>query len=205
MNKLPLVILAIVCWIGTSGANTGPAYDGNWWHSSSKDQHTGFIAGYIDCAVYEGGDKSLANVSWNMLEPEITSYYQGSGPAILTPVASVIRKLGSEKEPPKSSDAGEKWPEKHGIFDGDYWRQSLPEHRVGFVSGFLACYRNLSKKTASFSKSEVAYVSEVSRWYGVKEDDPSEINEKRVDTKIADVLFRFKDAARSKRGTMKKN
>ena len=145
---------------------------------SSKDQHTGFIAGYIDCAVYEGGDKNLANVSWNVLEPEITSYYQGNGSAILTPVATVIAKLGPQKKLTKSSDDGENG-QKHGIFDGDYWRQSLPEHRVGFVSGFLACYRKLSKKTASFSKSDAAYVSEVSRWYGIEQDDPSEINAKK--------------------------
>ena len=32
-----------------------------------------------------------------------------------------------------------------------------------------------------------------SEWYGVKTDDPSEINEKCSNKKIADVLYLFKD------------
>src|SRR5262249_31962470 len=80
------------------------------------------------------------------------------------------------------------------IFDGDYWRQSLPDQREGLIQGFLACYGELKTRTARFSKPYSWYVSEISKWFGVKEDDPAEIDSKRESVEIATVLFKFKDA-----------
>jgi hypothetical protein len=197
-NK-PVLSFALILVSSLSVFATGneSAFDGHWWSSASKEQRTGFIAGYIDCAAYEGGKKQLNNVSWNLLEPKVTSYYEAHGSEMQTPVAGLIEKLGLQEPAPNSSD-GEKWPEKHGIFDGEYWRQSLADHRGGFVSGFLACYRVLPKRTANFSKPDSSYVTAISEWYGIRTDDPSEINDKRVNTRIADALFRFKDDVSAK-------
>ncbi len=81
------------------------------------------------------------------------------------------------------------------IFDGDYWRQSVPDHREGFIQGFLACYGELKTRTARFPKPDSWYVSEISKWFGVKEVDPAEVDVKRESFGIATVLFKFKDAA----------
>src|SRR6266478_7236366 len=123
MKKKSLLSVALLLASSVSifAAGNQSAYDGNWWRSASKEQRTGFIAGYIDCAIYEGGKKQLNNVSWNLLEPKVTKYYEAHSPEIQTPVAGVIVKLGSQEPAPKGNDDGEKWPEKHGIFDGEYW------------------------------------------------------------------------------------
>jgi hypothetical protein len=80
-------------------------------------------------------------------------------------------------------------------FDGEYWRQAVPDQREGLIQGFLACYGELATRTARFSKPDSWYVSEISKWFGVKEDDPGEIDLKRQSVGIATVLFMFKDAA----------
>jgi hypothetical protein len=81
------------------------------------------------------------------------------------------------------------------IFDGDYWRQSLPDDRDGFIQGYLACYGELKTRTARFSKPYPWYVSEIPSGLESRKDDPAEIDWKRESVEIATMLFKFKDAA----------
>jgi hypothetical protein len=88
---------------------------------------------------------------------------------------------------------GETRREKHGVFDGDYWRQSSDEHRRGFVEGYLECREQVVSQPAKFSRACDKYVQQVSNWYGVDVEDPAAINERRVTAKIATVLFTLRD------------
>ncbi len=189
MMKRLLFLTLLLCSYAFAAAGS---YDGKWWHAASKDERTGFLAGYIDCAVYEAGHNQLAGASWNVLEPKVTKYYDTHVSELQIPVESVLVKLGSQERPQKNS-GGENYHEKHGIFDGEYWRQSAPAHRLGFIEGYLVCQKAESKPTATFSKGADWYAAQISQWYGVRADDPGEINPKRVDRKIANALYLLKD------------
>jgi hypothetical protein len=192
------VILCILFISSFSACAEETSYDGKWWNSVSKDQRTEFIAGYIDCASDDAGQLNLANASWNLLEPKITKFYRENASNLMKPVITVLLQITLQERPQKRKD-GEVFSEKHGIFDGEYWRQIMDEERLGFIEGYLACQKQYNKPAASFSREAQWYVTQISNWYGIRADNPSEINEKRSSKKIADVLFLFKDKVNTKR------
>ncbi len=189
MKRMILCIFLISLFSACAEATS---YDGKWWNAVSKDERTGFLAGYIDCAVYDAGQKNMADASWDLLEPRITRFYRGNASDLMKPVATVLVQLSSQGSPQKPKD-GESYSEKHGIFDGEYWRQLLDDERLGFVEGYMVCQKQYKKPAASLSHEAKWYVAQISKWYGIQPNDPSEINEKRSSKKIADVLYSFKD------------
>ena len=189
-HRMPFVAPLLLAMLLASAGCSAASYDGNWWRKAPQQERRGFLAGYSDCALYDAGPRQFADVSWNTLEPQITARYEGGKAALRTSVPTMIDQVV-----PRSSAKGSPAADRHGIFDGDYWRQSSAEHRLGFVSGYLECYKKLSSPKAKFSSSPADYVGRISRWYGTKEDDPAEIDMKRVNQKIADVLYRFRDGA----------
>jgi len=168
-----------------------PALDGTWWHTASKDQRTGFLAGYIDCAVYDGKEKDLVNVSWNVVEPMVTAFYDSHSDQIHALVASVFLNVSRGQK--QDSDGGEQYAGRHGIFDGEYWRQSTHDHRLGFVEGYIDCIQTVPANKAHFSRDAELYVTRLSRWYGISDQDPGILNNSRARTKIADALLRDRD------------
>jgi len=168
------------------------SYDGNWWNSVSKGEKTDFLAGYINCAVYDAEQTNMAGVAWNLLEPEITKFYRENTSELKTPVVTVLAQFGST-EKLKPPPGGESYPGKYGMFDGEYWRKSFDDERLGFITGYIACQREFKKPEASFSREVQWYVDQISKWYGIQPDDPSEINTERSLDKIADVLYSLKD------------
>lgn len=159
------------------------ARDGLWWLHLAREQRTGYLAGTIDCQVYEAGNKKLAGASWDLLEAKITGLYQKHAESRQLVVISVLEQVTTNARPA----AGEAHAGKHGIFDGEYWRQAEPEHRLGFVEGYRQCHNSLGG-IAPLGREDAWYVQNASRWYGVRDDDPGAIDEKRVNRKIADVL-----------------
>jgi hypothetical protein len=127
--------------------------------------------------------------SWDSYEQRVTGHLKKHVAERSKPVTQVLEAIAA-KPLAKTTD---KWEEEHGIFDGDYWRQAEPSQRVGFVQGFLECQRKDGKAVAKFSRSDDWYATQISQWYGIKEDDPGKINPKRESKKIADVLYTFKD------------
>lgn len=194
MKRLILYSLLISLF---SACAEAASYDGIWWNAASKGERTGFLAGYIDCATYDAEQKSMINVSWDLLEPRITSFYHGNASDLRKPVSKVLAQLRSEGRAQRLNN-GESYSEEHGIFDGEYWRQLLDDERRGFIEGYMACQKEYGKPAASFSRKTRWYVAQISGWYGIRADDPSEINEKRSLRKIADVLSLFKDKVNGK-------
>lgn len=164
-------------------------FDGNWWRSVGIAERTGFLAGYLDCDISDAGDTQMRYVAWNVVEPKITEYYENRPSERNAPVALVLGKLA----PPglHAGTGGEAYPEKHGIFDGEYWRQSMPQHRLGFIEGYLECQRSAGKPVGRFSRSADWYVARISQWYGLKADDSADWN--RTPEKIANVLQLLRD------------
>jgi len=86
---------------------------------------------------------------------------------------------------------GESWNETHGYWDGLWWKGGTTAKlsQLGYVEGYLACYRGEAHSPrGSFSKSPSQYVSLITGWYK---------SSGKEDAKIADVLFKFRDDARS--------
>ena len=172
------------------------AYDGNWWISSTKERRLGFLAGYTDCSVDDAGQKQLANISWYVLEPRITAFVESNKSNLKISVAQLIAAVARPQAADPNDKYAQHFPGKHGFFDGEYWRMSYPDHRAGFVEGYLDCYRSLIRTNNSFSRPARLYAQDISKWYGVSDSDPGEINSQRTDAKIAGVLLRFRDPVR---------
>lgn len=184
------ILLTTLLVTGVASGSTGdPAHDGKWWLSVDKDHHLGFVAGYIDCYVFVRKGPLPFLESWYQYEQRVTEYLKDHPTESSKPVTKVLEAIAA-KPMTKTTD---KWEQKHGVFDGEYWRQAMPSQRVGFVQGFLECQRKDIKATAKFSRTDDWYTAQISQWYGIREDDPAEINSKRESKKIADVLYLFKD------------
>jgi len=199
MKSLALLIALSV--IGIASGSTGDqAHDGKWWLSVDKDQRLGFVDGYIDCYVFVRKGPLPFLESPNQYEQRVTEHLKNHVSDCSKPVTQVLEVIAAK---PAAKTTG-KWEEEHGLFDGDYWRQAEPSGRVGFIQGFLECQRKDGKAVAKFSRSDDWYVAQISQWYGIKEDDPGEINPKRESKKIADVLYTFKDKSTTTAAAKKK-
>ena len=174
-----------------------PAYDGKWWLSVSENQRQGFLQGYAACYIYDTDGKLEFEESRYTYEPRITGYLQSNSDEQSKSIEEMFWKMA---QPPyaqpvhKSPGPAEEVKGKYGYVDGDYWRQAEVPHRLGFIQGFLYCYSKHAKvRRGTFSKPVSWYVEAISKWFGVKSDDPAEINLARFNVKIPDVLFRFRD------------
>lgn len=191
MKRITIILIFLGAFVLAAAAQNPARFDGNWWRVTAKDNRTGFVAGYVDCFVFERGAGQKFLLSREDYEEAISKFYVSHPKEVNKSVAEVIPQVG--KRIVSQEEKRTEPIEKHTFYDGDYWRQSQPPHRFGFVQGFLQCYRSIPTKKMRFSKADDWYTSEISKWYGVKEDDPAEINPKREAKKIADVLYLFKD------------
>jgi hypothetical protein len=165
--------------------------DGHWWQTLDNDERVQFLAGFIDCYVYDFGDRNNTfPESWYTYAPRITQYYQQPNSQVSRSVTSVLFDIRS-KHPAKPLPGGETWTNRHGFFNGEYWREITPDQRVAFIEGYLACYReHLGARRRKFSKPAGTYAENISRWFGINGDD---MNTKLEDVAIADALYKYAD------------
>ena len=128
----------------------------------------------------------------------ITAYYRRDSSHLSSSVPDVLGRFADQGK--TSSGDGEEYPGPHWYFDGFYWQQigdlGMEKDRLGFVEGFLLCHSALSHhKGGTFSKTPAAYTASISGWYRI---DPQSgaADTNRVNVKIADVLFKFRDRVR---------
>jgi hypothetical protein len=174
-------------------AQEPPKLDGNWWLSIADDQRVEFLAGYMDCYAADVGDYNRTlQESWYTYAPKITRYYADNPKNICRRATRVLFDVRS-KNPPQPLKGGEIWTEKHGPFNGEYWREMKTPVRIAFVEGYLACLReHLPSRAKRFSKAAQTYSDEVSRWYGI--DAADRASPKLIDVPIADALYEIADS-----------
>lgn len=187
---------AVVC-IVCAHAMPSQNYDGNWWLSIDKDQKIGFLSGYADCVIYDVHKSGLNHFSAVNEESRLSKYYLDHSNMRSMEVESLLWKLWAGSKPISYPPKGETYKGKHGFFDGDYWRQATPNHRLGFIKGYLYCQKKYSKPMGIFTNSPEWYVDQISKWYGMKSADSDEIDESKLDEKIAHVLYSLKDKRRN--------
>lgn len=197
MKGTVILIFSMVGGTSCTHATSLHAYDGKWWVSINKDQRVGFLSGYADCAIFDVKKPGLSHFSAANEEPVLTKYYLDHVDAQTTEVESVLWTLWAGSKPIAYPTEGEVYKNKHGFFDGDYWRQATASHRLGFIQGYLYCQHKYSKPQAGFTNSPDWYVTQISKWYGLKSPDSDEVDESRIDKKIADVLLLLRDKERS--------
>jgi hypothetical protein len=180
--------LALAC-VGTAAGSS--SRNGHWWLVVSQERRVGFVAGYVDCDVYEAGETRLAEVSWEGLAVDVARVLEAEPGGRGRPVsAALLERAPRHKR--SVLEGGETYPEKHGIFNGDYWRVAAPDHRLGFVEGYLECREAIGKRGARFSRPPEQYVEEISRWYEARSESLA-VRTRRGDEKIANVLERLAD------------
>jgi hypothetical protein len=194
MQRAIICTFLLVSVIACAAAQQKPTLDGNWWVTLRSGDRVQFVAGYIDCYANDFGDKNNTfPESWYTYAPRITRYYERQPASKNQSVAEVLFQVRST-HPPKPQKGGETWKEKHGLFNGEYWRQIGHDERTAFIQGYLACYgEHLKSCNQKFSLAASKYALDISHWFGIRGDDPAEIDPKRENIAIADVLYKFRD------------
>lgn len=183
MTRNAFVAVVASVWLGCAGP-----YSGNWWRSVSVDERSGFLAGYADCHIFDLARPGLSGIAGTLAERRVTEYYQSHPDDRGKSVGAVLLLVANQAIPPPAAPGfgpAESYPGPHGGFDGDYWRQMPPEHRRGFVEGYLECRKQGGRP---LPRSADWYVPRITEWYRVV-DDQADVE--RAPEKIADVLMRL--------------
>jgi hypothetical protein len=167
------------------------AYDGVWWQLRTAPEQEGFIFGYGDCYADPAGQKIRMLVDDATLRIAVSTYYQGHQKFRTRPVAQVLKDIwaGHISVPEaKHAAAGQGWRERHGYFDGLWWKGSNSTEQLGFVEGYVACHGE-QRKAKPLQFQPASYVQSISAWYAAPGDES--VAAQRRAEKIGDVLLRF--------------
>lgn len=173
---------------GAVSASSGkPALDGRWWGTISPAERSGYIDGYEDCYVYDAkGVHTATGWTSNQFAQAVDAYYRehrDERTSLVSVVLKAINRTGKSRPIPKG---GEEWKERHGYYDGLWWRGSSPLEQLGYVEGYLSCdSTEVSNPARIFSKSARAYVRLLNTY--MKDHLHSD------EEKVADILSRFRD------------
>jgi hypothetical protein len=78
----------------------------------------------------------------------------------------------------------------HKNWDGNYWINMDPNEQLGFVEGYITCYRRfVPSGTAAFGDSAVTYRDRLTSWYGF-DSATGDRNGAREPVPIAEALSR---------------
>ena len=158
------------------------------------EEKSGYLNGDADCNRYELAGKPRYSKSAAEQAEYITNFYRNTPGKRSVAVFDIVRM--ADEQPPLSKEpgGGDTWTERHGYWDGQWWREGSPADRLGFVEGYVACYARAKNATADFRRQPGDYAKLISQWYRLNEET-ADIDPARETDKIADVLFRFADRA----------
>ena len=117
MKRMILCIFLISLFSACAEATS---YDGKWWNAVSKDERTGSLAG--------------ASIAQSMMPDRRTwltfPTYSNLGSKVLCGMHQILETGSCSSCATSSQGSPQKqrcrsYSEKHGIFDGEYWRQLL--------------------------------------------------------------------------------
>jgi len=170
----------------------GQAYDGVWWQMRTASEQEGFIFGFGDCYADPGGQRIRMLIDDADMRIAVSTYYQGHQKSRARPVGQVLKDIWSgHTSVPGARHAGarEGWRERHGYFDGLWWKGSSSTEQLGFVEGYIACHGTEHRKARQFQLSPASYVQSINGWYASPADET--VAAQRRAEKIEDVLLRF--------------
>ena len=189
------VIAAIVLFLNVKLPAQSKSYDGVWWQMRTASEQEGFIFGYGDCYAASPDQRVRVSLDDQNLQIAVGVFYQAHQSQRTRPVAQVLRDIwaGHVSVPyAKQALPGGGWRERHGYFDGLWWKGSSNPEQLGFVEGYATCFSSEHRKARAFSLEPEKYVSLLTAWYSLNGDES--FAARRQAEKIADVLPRFSNA-----------
>jgi hypothetical protein len=173
---------------GTTAPHSEKTFDGTWWLSSSAAEQLAFRDGLADCHLWELKGSLKYERSAQDDADYITGFYHANPRHSARSVYDVFLEASTRPRTIQPS-GGEHFSEPHGYWDGLWWKgfnePELALSHKGFVEGYLWCYsEKADSNRGTFSKTTGAYTRLISDWYAKSGND---------ETKIADVLFKFRD------------
>ena len=200
LPKMPKRPALVLCTLGIVATLLVPdsfpiqtkLYDGDWWHFLTSQEQDGFIFGYGECYSEPPGENIRVSLDDDNTRLEVAIFYQGHQKLRSRTVAQVLKDIWSGHIPVHEAQhvtPGEGWRERHGYFDGLWWKGSSSVEQLGFVEGYLACH-NLERRHAQpLPLSPSRYVELLNAWYHPGGDE-SVVAQHQAD-KIAAVLLRY--------------
>jgi hypothetical protein len=180
MNRITGLLFGGLCVLYPAQSSHLDGYNGQWWSSLTQNEKVQFVSGLSDCFIYDAHGRHAVSPS-SLAARKITDYYESHPNRSASSVLAVFHGLG---------DSAAWASERHGYFDGDYWRMLDNTGRHSFVLGYLAC-RSVYLHTQMRDIPDV-YVAKISTWYRVGSAAPSdEVDPSRASDKIGDILGRL--------------
>jgi hypothetical protein len=167
------------------------SYDGVWWQLRTSAEQEGFIFGYGDCYADPAGQKIRMSLDDANMRIAVGIFYQSHEKLRTRPVAEVLKDIWAGHVPvheSKHASPGEGWRERHGYFDGTWWKGSNNTEQLGFVEGYIACHGE-QRKAKPLQLEPEKYAERLSAWYTPGGDES--VAAQHQAEKIADVLSRF--------------
>lgn len=163
-------ICIIAIWICFSGALaqprptsrvTGDQFGRSWFMNASNGEIKGFINGYYDC-LPDPAQRSMP--AWSMptvsMIDKITDFYAQHKVTNLN-VGQVAFKIVANSPVSHPTPGGEVYTNRHGYYDGLWWKGASGDEQLGYVEGYLVCL----KRPATNSESQRTTIA-ISNWYG---------------------------------------
>jgi hypothetical protein len=185
-------LVMFVLLISSSVSAQSNVYDGGWWQMRTAPEQEGFIFGFGDCYADPAGQKIRILLDDAEIRIAMGTYYQGHERLRTRPVAQVLKDIWSghvSVPEAKHAAAGQGWRERHGYFDGLWWKGSSPTEQLGFVEGYIACHNTEHRKVQPLRLPAASYVQSINAWYAMPGDES--VAAQRRAEKVGDVLLRF--------------
>jgi hypothetical protein len=166
--------IAALAFGALSVATAQTQLDGNWWKNSKPAARHGVLDGIVDCMRYDRKEP-VANLPIPTLSDKITAFYRTK--QVSTPLIQVLHSFPRNQA--QAEGQGEDYSsEKHGYFDGLYWKSAASDQQSGFVLGYVSCRTDRLPTATEVSR----LVRGIEDFY---DNDPSPSAE---DKKIADLV-----------------
>jgi hypothetical protein len=145
------------------------------------------------CRTQKTGKRSLRRIraKWLSrdladLDTEIDQSYKAHPSNLSLPIVALWQKLLAQAPPAKPRRGGEVWTNPHGYYNGDWYKQSSYDERIGFLQGYIGCLRTYMKEpTESYSRQPGYYDDKI--W------DYIDTHPKAYNEPIATMLARYRD------------
>ena len=164
-----------------------PGLDGRWWAIISAEERSGYVNGFEDCYVYDAkGIHTATGWTAQQYVQAVSERYDRQPDQRKMLVSEVLKEINRTGKSRPVHKGGEEWKEKHGYYDGLWWRGASADGQLGFIEGYLSCYSTeMAGASPVFLKAARDYVSLMDSYMGSHAHSDEE--------RLADILSRFGD------------
>jgi len=192
-------MLAVLLLVPGALLAQSKSYDGIWWQSRTSPELEGFIFGYGDCYADPAGQRIRISLDDADTSLAVSIFYQSHQKNLSRPAAHVLKDIWAGHISVHNATRpapGEGWRERHGYFDGTWWKGSNNTEQLGFVEGYVACHNSELRNAKPLPLEAEKYVEMLSAWYTPTDETAAAQHQAE---KIADVFVRFNSPARAAR------